>query len=85
MVELSSSKISVVTIHSENIDTLRELVQTHDYDYGCRPFAVPDPRRGLALGALLTAEQLKTLLAEGFDVQTARASWSSAPPHRILA
>lgn len=63
------SDILAVEIHAADIETLRELVGTHPYDFGCRPHVFP-VRDGMYMTpAFVTHDQFSQLQNENFDVQ----------------
>jgi len=69
MDDAAASTLLTVRIHSSDIESLRELVRTRAYDFGCRAQAIPnDDRRAYFTPALLTRDEYEEVREDGFDV-----------------
>jgi hypothetical protein len=58
-----------VSIHADDVRTLREIVRTHPLDYGCRPLLVTDPAGTYYTTALVSRPELDRLHAMNLDVR----------------
>ncbi|WP_427016160.1 M14 family metallopeptidase [Pseudarthrobacter sp. P1] len=66
--ENDDAKTVAITIHAPDRETLRELVRTHSFDFGCRPKAI-EVDGGYSTPALVSRRQLAELGKERFDFE----------------
>ena len=58
-----------MALHASSIQTLREFVRDHRFDFGCHPRAREHERRGFVMGALLTEDEIGVARDNDLDVE----------------
>jgi len=65
----SGSKHLTIAIHAADLKSLREIVRTHQLDYGCRPHAIADPTGRYYTTALVSKAELEQLRKKDLDIR----------------